>query len=222
MPTAPRRRPLTRRACLAAAVTSLAAGCRTPDPAPTPASTPAPTPASTAGTTRGARREARFELVSPASAVRVRAADLAADLCRVVTPAGSGLTPAVAATGGLVRAALRPTGAAGPDTVDVTLHAGVRWALAVRAGAGELHLDLAAAALAWVAVTGGAGLLRLFLPRPARPVVVRLAGGLGRCELYPPPGVPVYVRGAARATRPGLGGPGYLVDARAAIGELVL
>ncbi|WP_343950325.1 hypothetical protein [Spirilliplanes yamanashiensis] len=168
-------------------------------------------------------RFAKFELVSPAATVTVRAADLAGDLYRVTTPAGGGVRPVVGSRGGLVRAALRPTGAAGPDAVEITLHAGVRWALLLRAGAGEVLLDLAAAALTGVAVVGGAGRLRLFLPRPAAVAGrVWLAAGIGRAEVWAPPGVPVVVRGAARAARPGLGGPGYVVEARSALGELLL
>lgn len=170
----------------------------------------------------GERRQARFELVSAASSVAVRAGDLGGELYRVTTPAGSGLAPAVRAAGGLVRAGLRSTGADGPDTVDVTLHRGIRWSVVLRAGAGEAHLDLAAAALAGVAVVGGAGLLRLFLPRPAAVVRVWLAAGIGRAELYAPADVPVLVRGAVRAVRPGLGGPGYVVETRGGVGELVL
>jgi hypothetical protein len=200
----------TRRACLTTAFALAAGGCEAERPA---TARPPAVPG---------RRLARFELLSPASSVRVRAADLGGDLYRVTTPAGAGLTPVVRAAGGVVRAGLRPTGADGPDAVDVTLHAGVRWAVLLRAGAGEAHLDLAAATPVGIAVTGGAGLLRLFLPRPADAVRVRLAGGIGRVELHAPAGVPILVRGAVRAVRPGLGGPGYVVEVRSHVGALVL
>jgi hypothetical protein len=225
VPTAQRSQPLadrrvTRRGCLAAAVALAVPACDGPPPAAP--SVPGPAPGHRVSGTLGVRRPSRFELLSAASSVTVRAAAPPGELYRVTTPAGSGLAPLVRTVPGLVRAALRPTGGHGPQTVEVLLHAAVRWALVLRAGAGEIHLDLAAAVLGGIALRGGTGLLRLFLPRPAAPVVVRLGGGIGRAEIHAPAGVPVVVRGAARAVRPGLPGPGYVVDARAPVGALVL
>ena len=222
MPTAQRRRfgtaRLSRRGWLAAALTLAAAGCDERVPARRPEM-----PGHVARGRGDGRPFAKFELMSPAAMVTVRAADLSGDLYRVTTPVGGGVRPVVGSRGGLVRAALRPTGTAGPDSVEITLQAGVRWALLLRAGAGEVLLDLAAAALTGVAVVGGAGRLRLFLPRPAAVAGrVWLAAGIGRAEVWVPAGVPVVVRGAVRAARPGLGGPGYVVEARAALGELLL
>jgi hypothetical protein len=135
--------------------------------------------------------------------VAVHAVELGADLYRIGTPAGSGLTPVTTAGTAVIRAALRPTGDVGPDTVDVRLRTGVRWDLVLRAGAGEFHLDLAAARLTGLTVLGGAGAVRLWLPRPEFPVPIRLGPGIGDADLYLPAGVELHTD--------------YLLDSRAAV-----
>ncbi len=107
-----------------------------------------------------------------------------------------------------VRALLRPIGGSGADTVDVRLRAGVSWDLVFRAGAGDLHLDLAAARLHALTVLGATGSVRLWLPRPVRPVRVTLGAHLGEAEIYAPADVPVAVDHRD--------GPGYRLDSRAA------
>ena len=140
------------------------------------------------------RDEVRLVLGSAASRVRVRTTDLSGPLCRVSTPAGSGLAPALSVVDGTVQVALRRTGDDGPDTVDVLLDRAVRWRITLAAGAGEQHLDLARGRLSAVELGAGAGLVRVWLPRPSGTVPIRLTGAVGRAEIVAPRGVPVQVR----------------------------
>jgi hypothetical protein len=160
------------------------------------------------------QRSARFDLRSAASRVTLRVGEIGADLYRIGTPAGAGLAPVVTRPAPLTRgaatvvtAALRPTGLDGPHVVEVTLRPEVWWDVRLGAGAGEFHLDLAAARLTALTVLGGAGALRLWLPRPDRRVPVVLGAGTGDADVWIPAGVPVH-------THPGPGA-GYLLASSA-------
>ncbi|MEV6595937.1 hypothetical protein AB0M36_03625 [Actinoplanes sp. NPDC051346] len=201
-----------------------------------------PQPHVQAGALHG--RTAAFLTVSDAaSRVEVRLAELPGLLYRVTTPADSGLAPRVTGVAGRVRLALVPTGADGPDTVEVLLNRRVRWDLRLPAGAGEQHLDLAAGRVERLELGSGAGLVSMRLPPPTGPVPITLAGSVGELAVAVPAGTAVKLRlrsgaglvavpwadrvpaapGAAVAP-PGWGAAKdrYLVDAGAEVGSVTV
>ncbi len=145
------------------------------------------------------RRDAFLIVRDSASRVDVRLADLPGLLYRISTPADSGLTPAVTGAPGRVRLGLRPTGAEGPDTVEILLNRAVRWDIRLPAGAGEQHLDLAAGRLGRLELGAGTGLVSMRLPPPQGTVPIIVAGGVGEVALATPPGTPLrlHLRGGA-------------------------
>ena len=153
-----------------------------------------------------------------ASRVEVRLADLPGLLYRISTPADSGLAPAVTGAHGRVSLSLRPTGADGPDTVDIVLNRAVRWDIRLPAGAGEQHLDLAAGRLRRLELGSGTGLVSMRLPPPRGTVPIVVAGGVGEVAVAIPPGTPLrlYLRGGADSVAVPWTG-----RSRAAAGELL-
>ena len=129
-----------------------------------------------------------------ASRVEVRLAELPGLLYRISTPADSGLAPAVSGTRGRVRLGLRPTGADGPDTVEILLNRAVRWDIRLPAGAGEQHLDLAGGRLSRLELGSGTGLVSMRLPAPEGTVPIIVAGGVGEVAVAVPPGTPLRLR----------------------------
>ncbi|MEU4221163.1 hypothetical protein [Actinoplanes sp. NPDC026623] len=153
-----------------------------------------------------------------ASRVEVRLADLPGLLYRISTPADSGLAPAVTGTPGRVRLGLRPTGADGPDTVEILLNRAVRWDIRLPAGAGEQHLDLAAGRIRRVELGSGTGLVSMRLPPPRGTVPIKLTGGVGEIAIALPAGTPLRFRlrgGAALVAVP------WARRARAQAGALI-
>jgi len=153
-----------------------------------------------------------------ASRVEVRLADLPGLLYRISTPADSGLAPAVTGTPGRVRLGLRPTGADGPDTVEILLNRAVRWDIRLPAGAGEQHLDLAAGRIRRVELGSGTGLVSMRLPPPRGTVPIKLTGGVGEIAIAIPAGTPLRFRlrgGAALVAVP------WTPRARAPAGALI-
>ncbi|MFI7544206.1 hypothetical protein [Actinoplanes sp. NPDC049599] len=134
-----------------------------------------------------------------ASRVDVRLADLPGLLYRISTPADSGLAPAITGAPGRVSLGLRPTGADGPDTVEILLNRAVRWDIRLPAGAGEQHLDLAAGRLDRLELGSGTGLVSMRLPPPRGTVPIIVAGGVGEVAVALPPGTPLrlHLRGGA-------------------------
>ena len=121
-----------------------------------------------------------------ASRVHITIGDLPGLLYRVSTPADSGLKPHVTGAAGRVRLGLRPTGADGPDTVEIVLSRRVRWDIRLPAGAGEQHLDLAAGRVRRLEVGSGAGLVSVRLPAPTGSVPITVAGAVGDLAVAAP------------------------------------
>jgi hypothetical protein len=145
-------------------------------------------------------RRAAFLIVrDAASRVEVRLADLPGLLYRISTPADSGLAPAVTGSRGRVSLRLRPTGADGPDTVEILLNRAVRWDIRLPAGAGEQHLDLAAGRLDRLELGSGTGLISMRLPPPRGTVPIVVTGGVGEVAVAIPRGTPLRLdlRGGA-------------------------
>ncbi|WP_123678591.1 hypothetical protein [Couchioplanes caeruleus] len=200
-----------------------------------------PQPHVQAGALHG-RTAAFLTVRDAASRVEVRLAELPGLLYRVTTPADSGLAPQVTGVAGRVRLALVPTGADGPDTVEVLLNRRVRWDLRLPAGAGEHHLDLASGRVRRLEISG-AGLVSMRLPPPVGSVPITLTGTVGELAVAVPAGTAVKLRlragaglvavpWAARVPAPpgtSLAPPGwsaagsrYQVDAAAEVGSVTV
>lgn len=189
------------------------AGCG-PEPTREPAAAPSGHEHVVAGPLQG-RTGAYLIVGDAASRIQVILAALPGLLYRISTPAGSGLVPLVSGADGRIRAALRPTGADGPDEVRILLNRDVRWDIRLAAGAGEQQLDLVRGRISRV-VLGPSGLVELRLPAPAGTIPVTLDSGVGTVALSAP--APVRIRlaeGAGAVTTP------WLVQAAAAAGTVL-
>src|SRR3954469_9507016 len=111
-------------------------------------------PAHVVQSDRGGLTAATVDLVSGATTVTVRAADLGDRLVRVSTPDGSGLVPAVVRTGSLVQVHRHDNGAGGPAAVVIDLARGVAWDVRLTAGATADTLDLRGASVRSVTFVG--------------------------------------------------------------------
>jgi hypothetical protein len=141
----------------------------------------------------GAREPAAFDLVDGAALVRLRTADLGADLYRVTTPPGSPVRPRVVDEGGHLKLYL-DGGDHGTGDVDIVLAERVRWALRVGGGVDLSTIDLSGARLAAVVLAGNAARIDLTLPRPDGTLTVRMNGGVTSFTVRSAQRVPVRVR----------------------------
>lgn len=137
---------------------------------------------------------ATVDVVSGATAVTVRTADLGTDRVRAVTPEGAGITPALDVEGAVVSVHLVQTGQPGPAAVTVLLDRRVRWQVRLSGGATSEQLDLSGARLSGVDFAAGATRIDLRLPTPDRTVPVRMAGGATQFTVHVPTGVAAGVR----------------------------
>jgi hypothetical protein len=156
-------------------------------------------PAHTVDGARDGLTDATLDLVSGATTVTVRSADLGDTLYRVSTPDGSARVPSVVRDRALVQVHLTDSGDRGPGAVVVQLGRSVRWHLRLTAGATDDTLDLRGADLAGVEFIGGVSGIDLALPRPHGTIVVRMSGGVSRFALHVPSGVPTRVQAQAGA-----------------------
>jgi hypothetical protein len=228
------------------AVALLAAACDRGDGRPvgvgllTPGLTASPTgPPHEVGTGLDADT-GTIDLVSGATTVTVRIADLGADRLRATTPDGAGVAPALDVEGDTVNVHLVQTGQPGPAAVTVLLDPRVRWRVRMSGGAVDQMLDLSGARLAAVDLVAGVTRIDLRLPTPDRAVPVTMAGGATEFTVHVPAGVATGVRidgGAASSDVDGVrraGLPGgtvlstatapdrYDVEATAGVSSLVL
>jgi len=180
------------------------------------------------------------DLVSGATTMSVRTADLGADRVRATTPDGAGVAPVLDVQDDTVTVHLVPTGLSGPAAVTVLVDPRVRWQVRMSGGAVSQRLDLRGARLSGVDLVAGATRIELDLPVPDRTVPVRMAGGATEFTVHVPAGVATGVRigGGAASTdvdgvrRTGLAGgtvlstataaDRYDVDATAGVSTLVL
>jgi hypothetical protein len=180
------------------------------------------------------------DLVSGATTVDVRTAELGTERVRAVTPDGARVAPVLDVAGDTVSVHLVETGQAGPAAVTVLLDPRVRWQVRMSGGAVSQRLDLRGARLSGVDLVAGATRIEVDLPVPDRTVPVRMAGGATEFTVHVPAGVATGVRvgGGAASTdvdgvrRTGLAGgtvlstasatDRYDVDATAGVSTLVL
>jgi hypothetical protein len=145
------------------------------------------------------RTAAQLSVVSGATTLSVRAADLGDDLYRVSTPPTSGQVPAVVVTGDLVQVQLTDAGqpdgfSAGPSAVEVLISDDVRWAIRLDGGATETQVALAGGQLSALDFGAGSARIEATLPHPSGSVTVRMSGGASAYNLHLPDGVPARVR----------------------------
>lgn len=168
------------------------------------------------------RTAARLDVVSGATTVTVRAAELGDELFRASTPAGSQIAPGVVVEGDAVRVSLRGTGAQGPSDLVVEINAAVAWTVRLDGGATQETVDVRGGRL--VALDVGAGVTRLdvTLPPPTGTVPIRMTGGASTVDVRAPADAAVRARftgGAGSAvfdgeTRSGVPGGTVLTTAR--------
>lgn len=139
------------------------------------------------------RDEASLAVVSGATTVTVRAADLHDDLYRVSTPGDSRIRPEVVDDDGRLQLHLNGTGEGGAAAVEVLLNRDVRWDLRFSGGATETLVDMSGGQLAGAEFTAGSSRIEAVLPRPAGTVRLRMSGGAGEFLVRAPEAVPVRV-----------------------------
>lgn len=141
----------------------------------------------------GDRQAATFDLVSGATAVTIRSADLGDEMYRVRSQ-----DPRVTTQGDTMSLQTEPSA-----VVDVQLSTRVRWTLRLTGGATAQTVDMSAGGLAAVEFAGGASRIELTLPRPEGTMPVRLTKGADQVIVHTPAGVPAQVRigsGAGQVT----------------------
>jgi hypothetical protein len=153
---------------------------------------PTASPAAPAPTVDG-RTQAAFDLVDGIAAVRLRTADLGAELYRITTPPGSRLQPRVVDQDGRLQLHLDNAGNA-PGSVDIVLSQRVRWSLRVGGGVDLSTIDLSGARLAAVDLAGNATRIDLTLPKPDGTLTVRMNGGVNAFTVRSAGQIPVRVR----------------------------
>jgi hypothetical protein len=154
---------------------------------------------------RQGRRTASFALADGTSDLRVHAADLGDDLYRISVPAGSARSPQVRQQDGAVTLFL-PARAAAAGAVDVVLNSGVQWSVNIIGGTDDSVIDMTGAAVSEVDLTGGSARIDVTLPRPSRPVTVRMTGGVNRFAVHLAASTPVRVQVGAGAGQLTIGG----------------
>jgi hypothetical protein len=157
------------------------------------------------------RQAATLEVLTGATSITVRVADLGDRLYRAATPDGSGLVPRVTTDDERVQVYLDKRGPDGPDAVEVQISSRVRWTVRMVGGAVDEVIDASAGRLAGLDIVGGAARIEARLPRPEGTVPVRMSGGANQLAFDVPDGTPVRVRagsGAASVTVDGVGHSG--------------
>ncbi|HET9141981.1 hypothetical protein [Actinophytocola sp.] len=148
------------------------------------------------------RQAARLDVVSGATVVVMRAADLGDQLFRAWTPDGAKVVPTATVDQDTVRLALRDTGGPGAAELHVALSTRVDWRIRLDGGASQQSLDLRAARLTGLEFGAGSNRIEATLPRPEATVPVRMTGGASVMDLHLPDGVPatVLIAGGAGST----------------------
>jgi len=151
---------------------------------------------------RGDRDAATVDVVSGASVVTVRTADIGDDLYRVSTPDDRADVPRVSTQDDRVAVALAaddPDGVGGRTAVDLVLNRGVAWTVRISGGADEARLDLREGRVAGVDLASGVSTVELQLPAPDGTVTVTETGGVSRLAVHVPPAVAARVTVAGGA-----------------------
>lgn len=148
---------------------------------------------------RGDRSEATVELLTGATSVSVRTADLGDTLYQVRTPDDARQVPLVSSSDGVVHVELGDSGRGGPSAVEIVLGTDTTWRVRLVAGATRDTVDLSGARLAGLEFVGGVGSIDMSLPRPSGTVEIRMTGGTGAWATHLPADVPVRVTAGSGA-----------------------
>jgi hypothetical protein len=148
---------------------------------------------------RDGRGDATIELLTGATSVSVRAADLGDTLYEVRTPDGGRQVPLVSRSDGVVHVELGDSGEGGPSAVEIVLGTDTTWRVRLVAGATRDSVDLSGARLAGLEFVGGVGSIDMTLPKPSGTVEVRMTGGTGSWAAHLPADVPVQVMAGSGA-----------------------
>ncbi|AXX32907.1 transcriptional regulatory protein [Actinosynnema pretiosum subsp. pretiosum] len=189
------------------------------------------------------RDQAELALLSGATTIVVRAADLGDELVRAWAPDGSKLAPRANVDGGVVRVSFEDRGGSGTADARVEVNRSVLWKVRLDGGAVEQTVDLGAARVSSVDFGAGSQRVDLTLPEPSGAVPVRVTGGASTFAVHLPTGAEARVRfgggagqavidgattsGIAGGTVLGTGGVDsagdhYAVDAIAGVGLLTV
>ncbi|WP_238019342.1 hypothetical protein KZZ52_10880 [Dactylosporangium sp. AC04546] len=163
--------------------------------------TPADTREHVVSAPAAGRDAAVLDVLSGATAVTVKAADLGDRLFEAETPRDGRLTPQARVTGdGVVQLTLDGDGGPGGAAVEVRLNRGVRWTVRFTAGTNASTADLRDLGnLAAVEYVGGVAAVDLTLPAAHGTVPIRLSGGANTVALHAPKATPVRVRAGGGA-----------------------
>ena len=145
------------------------------------------------------REHAVLDVVSGATTITVRAADIGDDLYRAATPDDSGYAPRMVNSDDRFDLHIEQRGPGGLNAVDVQLSDDVAWDLRFTGGVTQLRVDMGAGRLTTVDFAGGASRIELTVPRPAAEHPVRMSGGVSQLLLHAPSDVPVRVRAGGGA-----------------------
>jgi hypothetical protein len=168
------------------------------DPARSGSATKAPAGAATGGHVVSARlddrKEVTLDVVSSASTLTLRAADLGRDLYRVETPVDGALLPRADDDAGRVTVRLEPAGVQGPGSVTMVISSKVAWRIRLAGAVAEQTVDLSGGRITALEVAGGSGKVDVTLPRPSGTLPVTMSGGVGELLIHVPRGFPVQAR----------------------------
>jgi hypothetical protein len=192
---------------------------------------------------RANRSQAEVAVLTGATAVVMRSADLDGHLFRAWTPDGSRLVPHAQVDGDVVRLSFTDVNGNGPAEAHIELASDVTWSVRLDGGATEQTVDLRAGKVKAVNFGAGAERVTLTLPAATGTVPVRMTGGASVFDLHLPVGTEAQVRfsgGAGQAVidgKPTTGVAGgtvlttanldtatdhYLVDAVAGVASLTI
>jgi DNA-binding MarR family transcriptional regulator len=127
------------------------------------------------------------------------------ELCRAAF--GGGLDLELTESDGTVTLAPRRRllfgGWVGPG--EITLQAGLRWAIEVAGGSNRWTADLTGVGVESLKLRGGASRIEVALPDPQGTVPLEIGGGVSRCQIAIPPGTALHLatRGGASRLRIG-------------------
>ncbi|MEU8237501.1 hypothetical protein AB0C07_04580 [Actinoplanes missouriensis] len=144
-----------------------------------------------------------FELLAATDRVRVRIADLGADLYRISAAGDSGISPNPELRDDAVRLDVSRTGDNAGGEIEVLLSAEVRWTLRFSGYAAERVLDLSEGRVSRIEVVGGTRRAEVTLAKASGTVPMKITGGMEELLLRAPVTSPVRVKvggGAATVT----------------------
>jgi hypothetical protein len=148
------------------------------------------------------RTSATLKVTSGTPVLTIGVARLGGTLLRVSTPDGAPVRPVLSGSSPVVlslagdgagQGAQGDHGHGAVDAVSVVLNSAIVWSLDLAAGTQRTAVDLRGGQVGGVTVTAGSDILNVTLPRPARTVTLRLAGGASQFLVSLPGGVPAQV-----------------------------